>query len=239
MLEEALGRVSGRAPSGFWCGWGCGLTSIFYGFAQGLMTSLVAQFGGGPLVALAAGGFRGQDRAWVRSRPVAVAACGFRRHDHAWVRVTAHTFELAGGGRVWWVPEVKGRPPAGSTAWGRARPADGLRPATVRLCCLVPHGAASRCGAAVAACGCAVFWVPRPVSASRKQTGPVASSRIAPAGHRPRPAGHHRTGLLGYARRRGEEPRTRHPYGEKDPPKGMASGDVTPSTATGTKATQL
>src|SRR6185312_4184358 len=26
----------------------------------------------------------------------------------------------AAGGRVWWAPEVKGRPPAGTTAWGEA-----------------------------------------------------------------------------------------------------------------------
>ena len=60
----------------------------------------MAQFDGAPIDALAAG--------------------GFREHDRAQVRVTAHTFGLAGGGSVWWVPEVKGRPPAGTTAWGEA-----------------------------------------------------------------------------------------------------------------------
>jgi len=43
------------------------------------------------------------------------SACG-----GASVRVTAHAFGRAAGGSVWWVPEVKGRPPAGTTAWGEA-----------------------------------------------------------------------------------------------------------------------
>jgi hypothetical protein len=52
----------------------------FYGFAHGLMASLVAQFGWARLVALAAG--------------------GFREHDRAPVRVTAHAFGLAAVCRV-------------------------------------------------------------------------------------------------------------------------------------------
>jgi hypothetical protein len=44
------------------------------------------------------------------------------------------------------------------------------------------------------ACVRRVSWPPRHVSALRKQTGPVASSRITPAVVRPRPAGHHRPG---------------------------------------------
>ena len=44
---------------------GCGLQASSYGFAYGLMASRVAQFGPAVLVALAAGGFRRQDRAQV------------------------------------------------------------------------------------------------------------------------------------------------------------------------------
>jgi hypothetical protein len=42
-------------------------------------------------------------------------------HDRARVRVTAHAFGLAAGGSVWWVPEVNGRSPTGSTARGCPR----------------------------------------------------------------------------------------------------------------------
>ena len=142
-------------------------------------------------------------------------------HDRAWVRVTAHAFGLAAGGSVWWAPKVKGRASGGLYSEGVSSRRGWRAAARDGSALLVALGVARRCWAAVAACGCAVFWVPRHVSALRKQTGPVASSRIAVAGHRFRSAGHHRPGQLGYARRRGEEPRTQHPYGEKDPPNEM------------------
>ena len=127
------------------------------------------------------------------------------------VRVTAHAFGSAAGGRVWWAPKVKSRASGGLNSEGVSSRRGWIAAARDGSALLVALGAARRCWAAVAACGRRVFWVPRHVSALRKQTGPVASSRITLAGHRPRSAGHHRPGQLGYARRRGEEPRTQHP----------------------------
>ncbi|MEY9855899.1 hypothetical protein ABH935_001503 [Catenulispora sp. GAS73] len=95
------------------CGWlgcgGCGLLVDFRSFLR-LRTSLrrirwVAQFGGVPGVALAAG--------------------GVRVHDRARVRVTAHAFGLAGGGRVWWVPRVKDRASGGACAASGTRSGEG------------------------------------------------------------------------------------------------------------------
>ena len=118
IVSASAGLVGGllyRWAGGGWCCWvglgllvgpvlgvrfGCWFTGISYGFAYGLMTSLVAQFGSTPSVALAADGLRG--------------------HDRALVRVTAHAFGRAAVCRVWWVPKIKGRPPAGTTAWGEA-----------------------------------------------------------------------------------------------------------------------
>ena len=88
---------------------------------------------------------------------------------------------------------------------------EGWRPATVRLCCLVPHGAVSRWWAAVAACGRRVSWVPCRIHAIRKQIGLAVSNRIAAAVVRLRPAGHRQPDQLGYARGRGKEPRTHTP----------------------------
>jgi hypothetical protein len=109
------------------------------------MTSLVAQFGGAVLVALAAGGFRG--------------------HDRALVRVTAHTFGAAAVCRVWWVPEVKSRASGGLNGKGKLR--SGCPAAARDGSALLPRFARGRValwGGGVA-CGCAVFWVPRHVSA--------------------------------------------------------------------------
>ena len=75
-LGGSVARCRGR------CGWYVVLQSkaFSYGFAHGLMASLVAQFGCAPQVALAAGGW-----------------CG---HDRASVRVTAHALKLAAVCRV-------------------------------------------------------------------------------------------------------------------------------------------
>jgi hypothetical protein len=73
----------------------------FCGFAQGLVVSRVAQFGG--------------------AMPVALAAAGVAGRDRAWVRVTAHAFGLAGGGSVWWAPEVKSRASGGHHSEGGRR----------------------------------------------------------------------------------------------------------------------
>ena len=103
------------------CGWSVGLQAFSYGFAHGLMTSLVAQFGGAQSVAPAACGVVGHDRAQVQLLLVAVAAGGFREHDRASVRVTAHAYLLVGGGRVWWVPKVKSRASGGLNGEGPLR----------------------------------------------------------------------------------------------------------------------
>src|SRR5882762_2618866 len=72
-----------------------------YGFAHGVMTSRVAQFGGVPGVALAAGGR-------VLARPRAGPSHCARV---AW----------AAGGRVWWAPEVKDRASSGPLQRGVGR----------------------------------------------------------------------------------------------------------------------
>jgi len=64
----AASGVLKRRAVGVW------FTGFLYGFAHGVVTSLVAQFGGVPGVALAAGGSRGHDRAQVRV--TAHASCG-------------------------------------------------------------------------------------------------------------------------------------------------------------------
>jgi len=51
----------------------------------------------------------------------------------------------------------------------------------------------------------------------RNQSGLVVSSRIAAAVVGPRSAGHHQPGQVGFARRRGEGPRTNTPHGPSDP----------------------
>ena len=80
----------------------CGLTGVFLRLRTGLRRiRWVAQFDGARRVALAAGGFGGQDRALVR--------------------VTAHAFGLAAGGSVWWVPKVKGRASGGLLGKGKLR----------------------------------------------------------------------------------------------------------------------
>ena len=202
-------RFSGKSRLGW------GITGDLYGFADSSMTSLVAQFGGARRVALAAGGVAGQDRAPVRvaahmsCRRLAVGLVAAHRSESLRTRLGRRLAAAFGG-----CLRSRAGPPAGSTARGCPRAeAEGLRPATVRLCFGFVRGSVALSGGGWSV-GRRVSWVPRHVSALRKQTGPVASSRIAVAGHRFRSAGHHRPGQLGYARRRGEGPRTQPPCGE-------------------------
>ena len=95
--------------------WFYRLSGFLYGFAHGVVSSRVAQFGGAAPVALAAGGVAG--------------------HDRAPVRVTAHALgwrlAAAFGGCLKSNPEVKDRAAGGACA------ASGLAPGRGGSRCLV------------------------------------------------------------------------------------------------------
>ena len=178
---------------------GLWFSGIFYGFAHGLMASLVAQFGGAVLVALAAGGL-----------------C---EHDRAQVRVTAHAFGLAAGGSVWWVPKVKSRASGGLNGEGPLRSDSkgcgpqrfgfvasfrtGLRGAVGRRSLLV----VAQCSGSLPASA--------PEGSRLVRWHQAVSLLLGCCFVRPDTTG---PACLGKPRRRGEEPRTQHPCGVKDPP---------------------
>src|SRR6185312_14158398 len=150
---------------------------------------------------------------------VALAAGRLREQDRAWVRVTAHAFGLAGGGRVWWVPEVKCRPPAGTTAWGEA--AVGLVGCGSRRFGFV---ASLRTGLRRVVGWRCCLWspsvlcpTPRMRLTEADRSGGIKPDHTLLWSSRVRPD---TTGpvCLGKPRIRGVGPRTQHPYGEKDPP---------------------
>jgi hypothetical protein len=91
-------------------------------------------------------------------------------HDRASVRVTAHAFRRAAAGSVWWAPEVKSRASGGLNSegvqgdWGWMV---AVRDGSAFFCSARGCVALSAGGTA---CGRRVSWVPRHVSASRKQT---------------------------------------------------------------------
>ena len=160
-------------------------------------------------------------------RPVAAAACRFRGHERAQVRVTAHTFRSAAVCRVWWVPKIKSRASGGLLGKGRLRSdSQGggpqrfgfvasfrteLRRVVGRRSLLV----VAQCSGSLAASA--------PEGSRLVRWYQAASLLLWCCFVRPDTTG---PACLGKPRRRGEEPRTRHPYGEKDPPKDMAGSNA-------------
>ncbi|MEY9861971.1 hypothetical protein ABH935_007614 [Catenulispora sp. GAS73] len=225
------GGGGGGSRCGRYVGWlrlVCWFTGDFYGFAHGLMTSQ------GDAVRLCpaccAGGRRFWCWCWCRRRVlylsirgdnfltkcwharlahwVTSAAAGFRVHNRAQVRVTAHALRWRQSSCV----VGTSRPPAGALQRGGDPRVllSGGGPG------LVGSLSAVACVALVGGGRCLWsprFWAPRHVVALRNQPGSVASSRITVAVVRLRPAGHHQTGQVGFARRRGEGPRTNTPHG--------------------------
>ncbi|MEZ0110090.1 hypothetical protein ABH920_004104 [Catenulispora sp. EB89] len=178
--------------------------------------------------ALAAGGCRWRvlylfirgDNALTKCRPARLAPPGSvdgRRFSRPRPRTgPSHCARVWSGG---WRPRLVGasRPPAGTLQRG-GDPRVLLFGGGPRL-----FGSTSRCCLRRAGRWQSLLVVAEVLGPSprrrrkRNQSGLAVSSRIAAAVVRPRSAGHHRPGQVGFARRRGEGPRTNTPHGPSDP----------------------